>query len=673
MAKTKYLDYDGLVLVWSKIKTSFISQPAAANVTAGNVPVFTKDSDLVGISDSGFTIGKSVPSNAIFTDSHVTSVENHYTTAGVSAGTLGSSTARHYIKTITIDAAGHITGVSTGSESVENTNTATLKTNAASSTISTTETPGSFIKFEGGVNKFTISDASGVSSAFDVTITPSIANNVTGTGASGKLAIWNGTNTITSRDISDSVTDNNTNIPTAKAVKSYVDSATMGLTGAMHFIGITTTTLSPGDTTSTLAGDGLSKTTNFSLGDVVLSGKKEFVWTGSTWEELGDEGSWALKSVTVTGTGALSGGGDLTENRTITHNPSGVAAGSYGQTSAVSGVNEATVNIPNFTVDSYGHITAASSIVFTAVDHTYTGGTGISLSGSAFNLKKAAKNELGGFLASNVLSTAVTLTEGAGATTGRYYGVQLDKDGNAFVNIPWQVNTDSYVDSGSYSSQGTNGADGGKLTLSRIKKKKKSIDVTIPLATTSGAGLMSGAMVNKLSGIADGATKVTETTVSGWGFTKNTGTVINSEALTTDRIVLGNGANNVKNSGKTITTTAPTSSAGDTTIPTSAAVWNAIAGASGYGYTGTVTSITPGDGILNGSGNTNAITTSGTLKVALTDYLKSNYSAQAKGASETRLYAVELDKDGKLAVTVPWSDTTYDTISKTEINAICVL
>lgn len=672
MAKTKYLDYDGLVLVWSKIKGSFVAKPDASNVTSGNVVIFNKDSDKVSIYDSGFTIGKSVPSNAVFTDSQVTSVENHYTTAGVSAGTLGNSANRHYIKTITIDAAGHVTGVSTGSESVENTNTASLKVNTSSSTITTDETPEKFIKFEGGVNKFTISDASGALNSFDVTITPSIANNVTGTGTENKLALWSGQNTLTTRDITTSVGDNDTSIPTAQAVKSYVDNATMGLSGAMHFIGITTTELESGDTTSTLSGEGLSKTTDFVSGDVVLSGEKEFVWTGTDWQELGDEGSWALKTITVTGSGALSGGGDLTENRTITHNESGVVAGTYGPSANVTGSDGATINIPQITVDSYGHVTLASSLVFTAVDHTYSAGTGISLSDSTFNLKKAGTSEIGGILASNVLQGAVTLSSSDGATEDRYYGVQVDEDGVAFVNVPWQVNTDSYVSSGTYTSQGTNGADGGKITLTRSGTSPSSIDISLDLATTAAAGLMSGAMVSKLSGIEEGATNVTESTVSGWGFTKNTGTVIGSN-LTTDHIILGNGTVNVKSSGKSITTIAPSGDSTDLSVPTSAAVWSAISTAPGYGTSGTVTSITPGDGILNGSGGTTAITSSGTLKVALTDYIKNTYSSQAKGTSENRLYAVELDKEGNLAVTVPWSDTTYDTITSTEIEAICTL
>ena len=51
-----------------------------------------------------------------------------------------------------------------------------------------------------------------------------------------------------------------------------------------------------------------------------------------------------------------------------------------------------------------------------------------------------------------------------------------------------------------------------------------SVGVTTD-ATQSVHGLMSAADKTKLDGIATGATAVSETTVSGWGFTKNTGTV----------------------------------------------------------------------------------------------------------------------------------------------------
>lgn len=49
--------------------------------------------------------------------------------------------------------------------------------------------------FSSGTNQFTVTPSSG--SAYDVTITPSIINNVTGSGTNGSLAKWSGTNTLT--------------------------------------------------------------------------------------------------------------------------------------------------------------------------------------------------------------------------------------------------------------------------------------------------------------------------------------------------------------------------------------------------------------------------------------------------------------------------------------------
>ena len=69
--------------------------------------------------------------------------------------------------------------------------------------------------------------------------------------------------------------------------------------------------------------------------------------------------------------------------------------------------------------------------------------------------------------------------------------------------------------------------------------------------------------------------EVTESTVSGWGFTKNAGTVVGS-GLTANKLVLGNGTTNIKTSTYGVSTSAPASGSDNTTIPTSAAVFSAI-------------------------------------------------------------------------------------------------
>lgn len=77
--------------------------------------------------------------------------------------------------------------------------------------------------------------------------------------------------------------------------KQYVDekivAATVGLTGAMHFVGLSTTDPKTDGAT-------VGEKTTFSKGDVVLFGDKEFVYDGTAWVELGDESSYIVKGTT---------------------------------------------------------------------------------------------------------------------------------------------------------------------------------------------------------------------------------------------------------------------------------------------------------------------------------------------------------------------------------------
>lgn len=85
-----------------------------------------------------------------------------------------------------------------------------------------------------------------------------------------------------------------TDVDTAlQSAKDYTDTKTAGLTGAMHFVGTSTT-----DPTGT-GGPTVTGVTSFSKGDVVLYQKKEFVYDGTNWVELGDEGSYVLKTTTI--------------------------------------------------------------------------------------------------------------------------------------------------------------------------------------------------------------------------------------------------------------------------------------------------------------------------------------------------------------------------------------
>ena len=71
---------------------------------------------------------------------------------------------------------------------------------------------------------------------------------------------------------------------------SVINGKLVGLTGAMHFIGTSTTDpMSEGGAT-------VENHPTFASGDVCLFGKKEFVYNGTAWTELGDEGSHLTKT-----------------------------------------------------------------------------------------------------------------------------------------------------------------------------------------------------------------------------------------------------------------------------------------------------------------------------------------------------------------------------------------
>ena len=99
-------------------------------------------------------------------------------------------------------------------------------------------------------------------------------------------------------------------------VRSAITAEDLGLSNAMHFIGAF-------DSEPTTRKDG----TALQAGDVYVnvSTHKEYVYeisedsegTTQRWIELGDEGSHALKTITITGTDGLTGGGSLEQNRSI--------------------------------------------------------------------------------------------------------------------------------------------------------------------------------------------------------------------------------------------------------------------------------------------------------------------------------------------------------------------
>ena len=127
-----------------------------ATPTSGQVVV--TDGTAGGVKSSGYTIAKSVPSNAVFTDTTVTSSANHYTPATASgqnktASASGATAAWSIdvVKGVTLntDGKGHVTGLSVTSGKIPaNPNTDTkvnvsLATTSKAYLLATTTTPTS--------------------------------------------------------------------------------------------------------------------------------------------------------------------------------------------------------------------------------------------------------------------------------------------------------------------------------------------------------------------------------------------------------------------------------------------------------------------------------------------------------------------------------------------------
>ena len=110
-----------------------------------------------------------------------------------------------------------------------------------------------------------------------------------------------------------------TNVVTAGDTTHLVTGAAVAtaVAAVLKWKGITTTDIAANPSANPIIINGQSYTAV--MGDVVvLSGTStEYLYNGSTWEPMGDEASYALKTVTITGTGYLTGGGTLEANRTL--------------------------------------------------------------------------------------------------------------------------------------------------------------------------------------------------------------------------------------------------------------------------------------------------------------------------------------------------------------------
>ena len=208
-----------------------------------------------------------------------------------------------------------------------------------------------------------------------------------------------------------------------------VTAADFGLSQALVFKGTSKTELSDGATTKPITlsdNSSLTPTTGY----VVLYGSYEYVWTGSAWERLGGDGSYALNSVSITGANGLTGGGNLTENRTISHATKTVtsSAATTAPTSYISAL----------TVDSYGHLAT-----YTTYDARAQFLRSIQINGNS--PIKVENTSLTASTSSTVPSTTITHVQVAGTKVGSTgeCATSIAAGGSGTLNIP-NITVDAY-------------------------------------------------------------------------------------------------------------------------------------------------------------------------------------------------------------------------------------
>lgn len=125
------------------------------------------------------------------------------------------------------------------------------------------------------------------------------------------------------------------NIKDATA-REQIESIQTSITGAMSYVGVTTTALTDGASTNPIVINSANHTAT--AGDVAIYGDKEFVFNGTVWNEFGDMGSLKALAFKDTASATYTPAGSVSQP-TFT--------GTAG-TVSVSGTPEGTVSKPTF-------------------------------------------------------------------------------------------------------------------------------------------------------------------------------------------------------------------------------------------------------------------------------------------------------------------------------------
>lgn len=576
---------------WNVIQTNSPSHVTGpGTVTANTIAIFDGTSGKA-IKSSDLTIETAVPKNALFTDSKVTSAENHYTPAEDDSSQLVASgasatditgTSMQVVTGLQRDAKGHVVGVISGSVKATN-NTYTALPNPNSITYK--------------VNDNTLYSYNG--------------------NAAKILNIKNGTNISVTGDTNGNITISGpTTLKNPNSIKVLVNDAEK-----ITYDGNVAKSINlKAGSNITLSGD--------TDGNIIITGTPNTKVTSAANHYTPETDTSAALSVDA----------------------SSSTAATWGTTNLVTGVN--------LTRDSKGHVTGLSVDSIKMPNNPNS------------NTTYTFANGTNGFTVTPSNGTAQTVTVTPSISNNVTYNGTLTSGQIAIFD-------------------GTS----GKIKASGITmpEEPKFTDTTYHVVTTAtdDTGLMTAAMLSKLNNIAAGAevnvqsdwnatsgdafiknkpSIPTASTISGWGFTKNTGTYSKPEGgipLSDLSTSVQSSLSKANSALQSFTETDPVFTASIASQITAADItnWN-----NKTSNTGTVTKVTAGTGLTGGditSTGTIALNTSG---VTAGSYGPSVNASPGYGVSFNVPY-ITVDKYGRITsastktVTLPSSDNTWRPIT----------
>lgn len=150
------------------------------------------------------------------------------------------------------------------------------------------------------------------------------------------------------------------------------------------------------------------------------------------------------------------GTGISISNTVINHADTSTLEGSYGPTANVAGDNNATIVIPQITVDGFGHVTGVTNRTYTSKNTTYSVVTtsnnglmskddkskldGIEAGANKYILPTATDTTLGGVNKGYTIPYVVgSSSDSAGVWTGSCAGITSYKDGLTIIYVPQQA------------------------------------------------------------------------------------------------------------------------------------------------------------------------------------------------------------------------------------------